>query len=370
MALMFQRLARNFIKNGYFPTDADTTGRILAALAPADHPMRILDPCCGEGVALAEAAAYLRNGESTRVAAFGIEYDAERAYHAKSLLDRVLHADLMDSVVQPRSFGLLWLNPPYGDLVADQACASAEKWKGRKRLEKLFYERTAGALQFGGIMVLIVPHYAIDKEFAAWIARHFEQLSIYRAATGQFKQVVIFGVRQRSSSRLDTAARDQLAAVGKGDARAALLPEVWTGTRYAVPPVKGDAPKFFTTRIDARQLGEAFGRRNTVLWGRFEMMFHAGVRPHRPPLRPLSRWHLALALAAGQIGGIVEANDGRRYLVKGDTHKEKDVKVDVQVDAKGNATETRTLTDRFAPVIRVIDVTPGSNTFGEILMIR
>ena len=47
MALIFPRLARNFIKNGYFPTDSDTLGRLYNFLAPADGPLRLLDPCCG-----------------------------------------------------------------------------------------------------------------------------------------------------------------------------------------------------------------------------------------------------------------------------------------------------------------------------------
>ena len=32
MALMFQRLARNYAKDGYFPTDAETIQRVLNAL--------------------------------------------------------------------------------------------------------------------------------------------------------------------------------------------------------------------------------------------------------------------------------------------------------------------------------------------------
>ena len=47
MALMFPRLARNFIKAGYFPTDEPTLERALSALAPGDGPMCILDPCAG-----------------------------------------------------------------------------------------------------------------------------------------------------------------------------------------------------------------------------------------------------------------------------------------------------------------------------------
>ena len=55
MALMFSRLARNFIKNGYFPTDELTLERLCAIFELAEGGShRLLDPCCGEGCALAE----------------------------------------------------------------------------------------------------------------------------------------------------------------------------------------------------------------------------------------------------------------------------------------------------------------------------
>ena len=62
MALIFQRLARNFIKNGYFPTDELSLTRILSHIAPAEEHglIRLLDPCCGEGTALAELAHHLK----------------------------------------------------------------------------------------------------------------------------------------------------------------------------------------------------------------------------------------------------------------------------------------------------------------------
>lgn len=44
MALMFPRLARNFAKNGYYPTDEPTLERALNALMPSDGPMCILIP--------------------------------------------------------------------------------------------------------------------------------------------------------------------------------------------------------------------------------------------------------------------------------------------------------------------------------------
>src|SRR5690606_33912081 len=132
MALMFPRLARNFAKNGYFPTDEATLERALAALAPADGPMCILDPCAGEGVAIAEAAHALGREQ---VQAFAVEYDAERARHARQLVDRCIHGDLMDTLISRQSFGLLWLNPPYGDLSKDVNGNIGYQGQGRARLE-------------------------------------------------------------------------------------------------------------------------------------------------------------------------------------------------------------------------------------------
>ena len=70
MALMFPRLARNFAKNGYYPTDEPTLERALNALMPSDGPMCILDPCAGEGVAIAEASHALGR-EQTKAFAVG-----------------------------------------------------------------------------------------------------------------------------------------------------------------------------------------------------------------------------------------------------------------------------------------------------------
>ncbi|WWL46292.1 DUF6094 domain-containing protein [Pseudomonas parakoreensis] len=92
-------------------------------------------PRAGEGVALAEAAHLLGRDQ---VRAFAVEYDRERADHARGLLDRVLHSDLFDTLISRQSFGLLWLNPPYGDLVADHSGASQYQGSGRRRLEKAF----------------------------------------------------------------------------------------------------------------------------------------------------------------------------------------------------------------------------------------
>ncbi|MGZ2954763.1 class I SAM-dependent methyltransferase, partial [Pseudomonas aeruginosa] len=79
----------------------------------------------------------------------------------------------------------------------------------------------------------------------------------------------------------------------------------------------------------------------------------------RPPVCELSRWHLALALAAGAISGVVRSKSGRILVVKGDTYKDKVRKTEFTEDDDGNITEVRILTDRFIPIIWAWEMTPS-----------
>jgi hypothetical protein len=366
MALIFQRLARNFIKNGYFPTDEVTLSRILPALDIEAGCVRILDPCCGEGVALAEIKQHLTDC-GAKVFALGIEYDRERAYHAKGLLDRSVHSDVHDVFVTARSVGVLFLNPPYGDVVSDKA-GTGDKVR-RERLEKIFVRKTLGGLQFGGVLVLIVPHYVLDADFSAMLARHFDRVSFFMAPEQKFKQCVLFGVKRRSDTPNPKVAK-RLEAAGKGELPE-VLPEHWVKEPYLVPAMTDESAfSFVATRLDAEQLTEELQRFSShTLWPQFATWFGHGTQAHRRPLRDLSKWHLALALAAGQICGTVRSRDGRTLLIKGDTFKEKDLAVERVERDDGSVAETRILTDKFVPVIRGIDFTPGP-TFGEIVTIR
>jgi len=367
MALMFSRLAHNFIKNGYFPTDAVTLERILAAIEPDGETLRIHDPCCGEGTALAEIKQYL--AADAAVQALGIEYDAERAWHAKQLLDVAIHSDVHDAWLTPRSCGLLFLNPPYGNVVADKGNTAGDSTKG-DRLEKVFIRRTMGCLQYGGVLVLIVPHYVVDADLASLLARNFDRLTFYMAPETRFKQCVIFGVRRRVRHP-PTAVVEELTKAGQALLPNRELPELWTQERYRIPAAVADPDfRFNAVRVDAQQLAAEVQRfRANTLWPQFQSLFGQVAKDHRPPLRELSRWHLALALAAGQITGTVRSDEGRSLFIKGDTFKEKARSVESVIDEKGNYSETVVMTDKFVPIIRGIDMTAGP-TLGDIVTIR
>jgi tRNA1(Val) A37 N6-methylase TrmN6 len=370
MTLMFQRIARNYAKNGYYPTDAVTTERILNALSPCKKGiMRIADPCAGEGSALAECKHHLG---SEFVESFAVEYDQERAKQARKLVERCIHSDFQDTIITPRSFGLLWLNPPYGDLVTDKAQTGTQfETTGRKRLEKLFYQHSARLLQYGGVLVLIVPHYSMDQEFRKWLAAGFERVRIFLAPEHEFKQAVVFGIKKRTNAK-DEKSRQvlkELEQFCESDDKPE-LPETWYEEPYVVPTGLQQEIRFNTLKVDETQLSEQVNQ-YPCLWDQFGIHLKLASGSKRRPLMKLSDWHLALALSAGEVSGVVHSNDGSKtYVIKGDTFKDKKNSVKVEESGNGEFSETRTSIDVFVPVIKALDFTPDSPTFGQVLTIK
>lgn len=57
-------------------------------------------------------------------------------------------------------------------------------------------------------------------------------------------------------------------------------------------------------------------------------------------------------------------------MVKGDTFKHKKENVQFEEVGDNKTREVRTSLDVFVPVIKALDFSPGSTTFGHVLMIK
>lgn len=375
MALIFARLAHNYIKAGYFPTDEESVTRIANLLRmPDSGGVRMLDPCCGEGTALADMRHLLTTERGLSVAnaeALGIELDRERARHAKQILDRVIQSDMHDVVVRPRSMGLLFLNPPYGYGVSDQAAQRSliDDPEKAERLERTFLRKTVPYLAYGGVLVYIVPHYALDEEIRAYLVRNFKNLRVFMAPERRFRQCIVIGTRCRPT-HATKAALQPLVDAQASEEGAPMIPDSWELEPYVIPALQGDVEfDFHAVQIDEEQLVDELARfSHSLLWEGLQGHFAQVSGACRPPLRDLTPWHLALALAAGQVTGKIQAGNGRTFLIKGDTYKRKERKVSIEVDEKGNASQSIVMLDRFVPVINAIEFTPDER-LGQIVKI-
>jgi len=129
------RLANKKIA-GFFATPPSVVQRIAGHLAPPDGGVfRWLDPCAGEGIALAYLAQ-VHGGET-----YGIELDRERAEAAAQVLDHVLAGDYAAQRMpkgDKAGISVLYLNAPYD-----------EDDRARGRLELTFLRDTQEHLMPG-----------------------------------------------------------------------------------------------------------------------------------------------------------------------------------------------------------------------------
>lgn len=363
MAVMHPRVAHNYLKDGYYPTDEATLTLIAKRLTFKAGTQRLLDPCCGEGLALAKLAAGIEAHPQSALHTYGVELDAGRAESASQCLDTVLRSNAFDTVIGAGSQSLLFLNPPYGDAVTDQI---EKQQRDMARLEVQFIQRLLPSLKRDGVLVLVVPFPSLTPALCRYLSLRLREVQVFKASTDRFKQVVLLGRKadlrgsQHQTARSTTA--QSLMQVGEG---LPIPPHVTTQAQLEVTPVT-DAPfRFEMVRPETAQLQTAF-LHHGGLWPTFDTQFNQARHQRVPrPLRKLSPWHLSLSLAAGQIAGKVVSNDGTRtLLVKGGTQK-----VQRTVTSIDEHQTITTKIDQFQPLIRAIDLTPGER-FGHIVIIQ
>ena len=144
---------------GYFPTPETQLPLIASWLSLAGGELdlvRALDPCAGEGRALAYLAEHLYGSVTT----YGIELSPQRAEEAGKLLDYVLNTAFENAVLTDETFSLVFTNPPYdGETMTG----------GGERMEYTFLTASTKLLVRGGVLVYIIPETRVSEK----IARHY-----------------------------------------------------------------------------------------------------------------------------------------------------------------------------------------------------
>src|SRR5208283_104671 len=235
---------------------------------------------------------------------------------------------------------LLLLNPPYDELTLEEEANTKTE-----RQERAFLRMTLPYLIPGGVLVYIIPQNRLDKAIARLLATRFEHIHIFRFPDpeyGDFRQIVVFGVRKASNTldeqealRLHKASKVDLAALSSSP-----------GIFYPVPP-SGPLTQFRSILIDPEELKKHMAQ--SALWKRFATLTtRSELRIPRPPL-PLHSGHLGLLLAAGKLDGIMGTGEDS-HLVKGSVRKITTVLQEI----KGEVLEEREL-DRYVVSIKILN---------------
>ena len=302
-------------KAGFYPTPDRVVDMIAGLIhAPAGYyyrdreTLRVLDPCCGAGEAVAQLAERLVRPNGVPIETYGVELHRDRAEEAEKRLDRALAADLFSTSIANGQFGLLLLNPPYD--------YDGEK----KRAEHAFLTHCTRYLTEDGLLVFIVPKQRLAVS-ARYLASHYGRMECWAFPQPErevFDQVVLFGYRKADPTP-DAHAEGQVMEWAMGE------PEELDSRPYpefSAPGTPTGDILFATRAVDP--VAAAAEARRSGLWASPEItdsLWPAKDLRTRP-LMPLRRGHMAMLVAAGFLDNLCLEADGRRVLVKGRTGKE------------------------------------------------
>ncbi len=181
-------------KMQFYPTSLLDVYHICRRLV-ATGSIRLLDPCAGEGQALAELEAHLK-ATAKSVTSYAVELDVTR--YERCLLrfpNTTLNSDWFQVINSNEAVSLLLANPPY-----DYEVVSSDDSNKKMRLEWNFLRNAEDKLQPGGVLVFIVPQLVLaNKRCANHLAAWYDDINVYSVVDGEFekfKQVILFGVKR------------------------------------------------------------------------------------------------------------------------------------------------------------------------------
>jgi hypothetical protein len=319
-------------KAGFYPTPLEETDLICSRLtAEPGAKIVILDPCCGEGIALEKMANSLK-AQGADVVSYGVELEEGRARKARDYIDNVICSPYEDAVVTPQAFSFMWLNPPYMDY-------------GYERAEVVFLkdltDPNKGKLQPGGLLGFCIPEKVL-KDAALLLAVRFHNIKVYRFTENYpaYKQIVVFGYRRKKRPSTDEF-RETKEWLSNLD----IIPRlnVEDGITFTIPSSINEIKTFKPAQPSKDEVMNAL--QQSSAWKRAEELLPRlkQIQDRKPPVLPLKTAHIAVAIAAGAIGGSM----GNHLLVG---KSKKVVDSTVVPDEKG---VTETQTERVITTVRV-----------------
>jgi hypothetical protein len=188
---------------GFYPTPPRVVDLLCKVITVSNHSVVIADPCAGEGEAVLALRDTLRAKRHCPTRLLLVEMEKTRhaklAHHAH-YGDKVAHGDFFHVNAPKGVANLLWLNPPY------------DTDREFKRLEERFLLRAQNLLAPDGLLVFIVPGYALAAS-AATLGEGFTDLRCWRFPDPEYasyRQVILIARRAEGQFR-DPAAEAMVA---------------------------------------------------------------------------------------------------------------------------------------------------------------
>lgn len=351
----------------YYPTPlemVDLIGKhVTIKRGWSNNPVsgKMIDPCCGEGTAVARLGKILSEKSGGEWIVQGVELDGARASEAMALLGEgnVAHAAIeqIDIASIRGQYDIVFLNPPYDTV-------------GGKRIEPRFVSIAGALLSGSGLMIIIIPERLLIKE------RERDQLlvALREANLGNvkgfrfpepyfdtFKQVVLFASKGGNYGRV-VPTHDSLDVLGN----------VRDWDRYNnnervmyiyTEPDRVKAPEIEIATNELPVLPFITDPENHVHLYNYMGDPTGGVMGGDfRPLAPMRDTLAAMVAASGMLNGVkILGKGGEQLVVRGSTSKRI-----VSVDTTEKATDGRPIKVQINREVPLIELSILSLDTGDI----
>ncbi len=313
---------------GFYPVSEGTLQLIAAAIKIKDpSKVRLLDPCAGQGKALAKLGELLNVPKENL---YGVELDDRRAEESAEVLGHVVHGSFFNAKIVPvQSFSMAWVNPPYENEIRQDDGQAVQ-------LEVVFLQHAARYVNHDGVIILHAPLDRITdkvKQTFHQICYDCVQISL-PIPLRPYRESLLIGFKR---STIDKSSWSIYVPVMED------LPELPLPDGEAIRHFQKSAP---TDKEILDHLG------NAPFWKIFN---EHKKRSKLTPVLPLGAGHLGLTLASGALDGLLTPADCEPHVVRGRAYKEDVLAKDEQSESDdGKVTTTQTFRQNIKLMIRAV----------------
>ena len=305
------------VKMGYYPTDIEHVKYLEQSIDfPEDVTVNLFDPCCGCGLALRTIAS------EHNCLTYGVELDKHRGEEALTRLNRVGFGSYFSSRISNEAFHLMLLNPPYLSVMTEGG--------NNSRSEKRFLIDSISHLNYGGLLIYIIPYYRLTPDICRVLCDNFEDLTVWKFMGEEFKrfkQIVVMGKRIKRRDGSEMAANMALLALEPDKIlELSTLPK----SRYSLPQIEKKVELFKGAEFNVAELAEQLGKSNS-----FSRLFEKSKLDSdvKRPLLPLNLGQVGLIGGSGLTNGLVECDTP--HIIKGRIVKENIINKEDNMNSKG-----------------------------------
>lgn len=301
---------------------------------------------------------------------YALSHAHQVQYEERALLEKVAIGNMTNNIISNDVFDIVTFAPE---------CTLEARMDVNAKIintELMSIKRVYNYLIPEGVLILGIPIYKLNMDFNNYIAAYFDVLSVMRHNEKNQLCIILKKNTHKSSAEDIAATLSQINVIKNtfneipridNEEDIKLINKQLTN-KITISGIEPRTVRMFKGTIaDTMMFIVALGKSTAAVEALEEYRALNNYKTNSQPILPLSTGQTGLALASGEINGVIEEPTGEQHLIKGVVHKEEVKKItfaySTDISYSDTVTEEETVTNTVD-----INILCGNGTYKEIGM--